>query len=411
MSVTIKAPQNIKSFEVELPTSKSISNRLLILNALSYNPYPIKNLSDSDDTDVMLQAFNSNSNHFDVGAAGTTMRFLTAYLSKIVGEWTITGSERMKQRPIHVLVDAINSLGGKIEYIEKEGFPPLRIFGSALVGGELEIPGDVSSQYISALLMIAPYMEKGLTLQLTGEITSRPYIHLTLKLMEMYGVKSDWQNSTIKIPRSDYKAAEAKVEGDWSAASYWFEIIALGKPGDSVTLKGLDRYSWQGDSAVAELFKELGVQSKFTKKGLVLTNSGTPTLRSFNHDFSKEPDLAQTFAVTACFLNIPFHFTGLHTLKIKETDRITALVDELAKFGFVLKTNNKDNLIWEGKRSASTEKIEIATYKDHRMAMAFAPAALKTHPFAIADEQVVTKSYPNFWSHLEKAGFAIKSSL
>lgn len=411
MSVTIKAPQNINSFDVELPTSKSISNRLLVLNALSYNPYPIKNLSDSDDTDLMLKAFNSNSNHFDVGAAGTTMRFLTAYLSKIVGEWTITGSERMKQRPIHVLVDAINSLGGKIEYIEKEGFPPLRIFGSALVGGELEIPGDVSSQYISALMMIAPYMEKGLTLHLTGQITSRPYIHLTLKLMEMYGVKCDWQNNTIKVPRTDYKAVEAKVEGDWSAASYWFEIIALGKPGDSITLKGLDRYSWQGDSAVAQLFKELGVQSKFTKKGLVLTNNGTPTSRSFNHDFTNEPDLAQAFAVTACFLNIPFHFTGLHTLKIKETDRITALVDELAKFGFVLSTNNKDNLVWKGERTSPSENIVVATYKDHRMAMAFAPATLKTEPFAIADEQVVTKSYPNFWNHLEKAGFDVMSAL
>ena len=411
MSVTIKAPQNINSFDVELPTSKSISNRLLVLNALSYNPHPIKNLSDSDDTDVMLKAFNSNSNHFDVGAAGTTMRFLTAYLSKIVGEWTITGSERMKERPIHVLVDAINSLGGKIEYIEKEGFPPLRIFGSALVGGELAIPGDVSSQYISALLMIAPYMEKGLTLHLTGQITSRPYIHLTLKLMEMYGVKCDWQNNTIKIPRADYKAVEAKVEGDWSAASYWFEIIALGNPGDSVTLKGLDRYSWQGDSAVAELFKKLGVQSKFTKKGLILTNSGAPTSHNFKHDFTNEPDLAQTFAVTACFLNIPFHFTGLHTLKIKETDRITALVDELAKFGFVLTTNNKDNLVWKGEKTTPLENIEVATYKDHRMAMAFAPAALKHQPFNIADEQVVTKSYPNFWNHLEKAGFDVKSSL
>ncbi|HKL71099.1 MAG TPA: 3-phosphoshikimate 1-carboxyvinyltransferase [Marinilabiliaceae bacterium] len=411
MSVTIKAPQNINSFDVELPTSKSISNRLLVLNALSYNPHPIKNLSDSDDTDVMLKAFNSNSNHFDVGAAGTTMRFLTAYLSKIVGEWTITGSERMKERPIHVLVDAINSLGGKIEYIEKEGFPPLRIFGSALVGGELAIPGDVSSQYISALLMIAPYMEKGLTLHLTGQITSRPYIHLTLKLMEMYGVKCDWQNNTIKIPRADYKAVEAKVEGDWSAASYWFEIIALGNPGDSVTLKGLDRYSWQGDAAVADLFKELGVQSKFTKKGLVLTNSGVPTSRNFNHDFTNEPDLAQTFAVTACFLNIQFHFTGLHTLKIKETDRISALVDELAKFGFVLTTNNKDDLVWDGEKTTPSDNIEVATYKDHRMAMAFAPAALKHKTFNIADEQVVTKSYPNFWNHLEKAGFDVKRAL
>lgn len=411
MSVTIKAPQNINSFEVNLPTSKSISNRLLILNALSYNPHPIKNLSDSDDTDVMLKAFNSNSNHFDVGAAGTTMRFLTAYLSKIVGEWTITGSERMKERPIHVLVDAINSLGGKIEYIEKEGYPPLRIFGSALVGGELEIPGNVSSQYISALLMIAPYMEKGLTIHLTGEITSRPYINLTLKLMEMYGVKCNWQNNTIKIPRADYNAVAAKVEGDWSAASYWFQIIALSKLGDSVTLKGLDRYSWQGDAVVSKLFNELGVQSKFTKQGgLSITNIGEPTCRSFNHNFADEPDLAQTFAVTACFLNIPFNFTGLHTLKIKETDRIAALINELSKFGFKLTTNNKDNLIWNGEKSTPDKNIEIATYKDHRMAMAFAPAALKTAPFAIADEQVVTKSYPNFWNHLKKAGFDIKSA-
>lgn len=406
MSITIKAPAKLKYTEVELPASKSISNRLLILNALSYSPYGIKNLSDSDDTKAMLGVFNSNSNRFDVGAAGTTMRFVTAYLSKIVGEWEITGSSRMKQRPIHILVDALNQLGAKIEYIENKGFPPLRIFGSALEGGELELPGNVSSQYISALLMIAPTMKNGLVLHLKGDITSKPYIHLTLKLMEQFGVKCDWKDDTIRVPASEYKPIQTRVEGDWSAASYWFEMVAFGEPGDSVCLKGLDRYSWQGDATVAELFKQLGAQSKFSKKGLLLTREGAAA-KVFKHNFTKEPDLAQTFAVTCAFLNVPFQLTGLHTLKIKETDRISALVAELAKFGFELETNGIDNLVWNGKMKQSDLNIEIHTYKDHRMAMAFAPAALKTSPFVIADHMVVTKSYPGFWTDLESVGFDV----
>jgi 3-phosphoshikimate 1-carboxyvinyltransferase len=406
MSVKISAPQNIISIDVNLPTSKSISNRLLILNALSYSPHPIKNLSDSDDTEAMLNVFNSNSNNFDIGAAGTTMRFLTAYLAKIVGEWTITGSSRMKQRPIHVLVDALNKLGAKIEYVENEGFPPLRIFGSSIVGGDIELPGNISSQYISALLMIAPTMEKGLNITLTGSITSKPYINLTLKLMEMYGVKAQWTGNVIKVPAINYTAAQTKVEGDWSAASYWFQIVALAKVGDSICIKGLDRYSLQGDSAVAELFKQLGVQSKFSQKGLVLTNNGE-LAASFKHDFTDIPDLAQTFAVTCVFLNIPFSFTGLHTLKIKETDRISALVTELRKFGFVLETNNADNLVWKGEKIEASQNVAIATYKDHRMAMAFAPAALKTNAFVVEDHKVVTKSYPGFWNDLTLAGFVV----
>jgi len=407
MSIQLTKPEKLSSVEIELPASKSISNRLLILNALSYSPYSIKNLSDSDDTKAMLQVFNSNNNHFDIGAAGTTMRFLTAYLSKIVGEWTITGSERMKQRPIHVLVNAINQLGGKIEYMEKEGFPPLRIFGSSLTGGELNIPGDVSSQYISALLMIGPYMEKGLTLNLTGDITSRPYLHLTLKLMEKYGVKCDWRDNTIKVPAANYQPIEAKVEADWSAASYWFELTAFAPKGFSLLLKGLDRYSWQGDAAVAELFKQLGVQSNFSQKGLQLINTGKTT-KLFKHNFSNEPDLAQTFAVAAAFLGIPFKLNGLHTLKIKETDRIKALLTELQKFGFAIETNHKDNLEWNGMRHAADTNIEVATYKDHRMAMAFAPAIIKTPSFSIADHMVVTKSYPSFWEDLQKTGIQIK---
>lgn len=407
MSITIQAPGQLKYAEINLPASKSISNRLLILNALSYSPYAIKNLSDSDDTKAMLQVFNSNSNQFDVGAAGTTMRFLTAYLSKIVGEWVLTGSERMKQRPIHVLVDALNELGAKIEYIEKDGFPPLRIFGSSLKGGAIELPGNVSSQYISALLMIGPTMETGLVLNLKGEITSRPYIHLTLKLMEQFGVKCQWEGNVISVPSANYKPIQTKVESDWSAASYWFEMVALGKAGGSVCLKGLDRYSWQGDAAVADLFKQLGVQSKFSQKGLVLTKVGEPASQ-FNHNFSKEPDLAQTFAVTCAFLNIPFNLTGLHTLVIKETDRITALVNELAKFGFEVETNGVDNLFWKGRKTSPQPNIEVYTYKDHRMAMAFAPASLVNGAFNIADPMVVTKSYPGFWKDVEAVGFSIQ---
>ncbi len=407
MTLIVKSPKYIENVEIDLPTSKSISNRLLILNALSYSPHAIKNLSDSDDTKAMTDVFNSNGNDFDIGAAGTTMRFLTAYLAKIVGEWTITGSERMKQRPIHVLVDAINSLGGKIEYIEKEGFPPLRIFGSAIQGGELEISGSVSSQYISALLMIAPYMENGLVLKLTGDITSRPYINLTLRQMESFGVKCQWVDNVIIVPRQDYTPIPTKVEADWSAASYWYEIIALGKIGDSVILKGLDRYSWQGDSEVRNLFEQLGVQSKFSKRGLQITNVGA-TIKHFKYDFSNEPDLAQTFAVTCAFLGITYNLTGLHTLKIKETDRIQALVNELAKFGYKLTTNNKDNLMWDGEKTEAIENIEVKTYEDHRMAMAFAPAVLRAEPFAILDEGVVTKSYPSYWEHLELVGFQLE---
>ena len=222
------AAENTK-YTVALPTSKSISNRALILNALAYSNTPIKNLSDSDDTQLMIKALTSDKTDFDIGAAGTTMRFLTAFLSKIVGQWTITGSSRMKQRPIKILVEALNKLGAKIEYMENEGYPPLRIFGSAMEGGDLELPGDVSSQYISALLMIGPGMQNGLRLTLTGEIISRPYILLTLKMMETFGVKCDWKDNVITVPTADYKPVDFTVEADWSAASYWFQIAALNK--------------------------------------------------------------------------------------------------------------------------------------------------------------------------------------
>jgi len=406
MNYKVLAPQKATQYIVDLPTSKSISNRALILNALAYSAKPIKNLSDSDDTQLLIKALQSDGSHFDVGAAGTTMRFLTAFLSKIVGEWTITGSERMKQRPIKILVDALNKLGAKIEYIENEGYPPLKIFGSSLDGGDLELAGDVSSQYISALLMIGPTMKNGLRLTLTGEIISRPYILLTLKMMETFGVKSHWKGNVITVPEGVYQPTDFTVEADWSAASYWFEVAALNKDVD-ITLIGLKRYSEQGDSKVAELFSQLGVESKFSRNGLQLKNTGK-VVANFKYNFIEQPDLAQTFAVVCCCLGVPFHFTGLQTLKIKETDRINALINELNKMGFILSSNQVDDLVWNGGVCVKQEIPSIATYKDHRMAMAFAPAASIIGDVLIEDPAVVSKSYPKYWDHLKEFGYLVE---
>lgn len=405
MNYKIKAPDALKA-TVQLPASKSISNRALILNALSYSPYEIANLSDCDDTEVMVKALNSNERDFDIKAAGTAMRFLTAFLSKVIGEWTLTGTERMKNRPVKILVDALNSLGARIEYMEKEGYPPLRIFGSALQGGEIALAGGVSSQYISALLMIAPLMEKGLTLQLEGNIISKPYIRLTLQLMEQFGVKADWQGQTIRVAPQDYSPIPFTVESDWSAASYWYSMMALsGNAG--IELTGLFKNSLQGDAAGARLFSELGVGTTFTERGVLLKRNGNRP-EKLVYDFINEPDLAQTFVVSCVLLNIPFRFTGLQSLKIKETDRIEALKTELRKLGFVLKDRNDSILEWNGERCAPESDPLIATYEDHRMAMAFAPAALVLPDgIRIADPAVVSKSYPRYWEDLKAAGFTI----
>lgn len=406
MKYLIKAPEERLRASVQLPASKSISNRALILNALSYSPYDIQNLSDCDDTEVMVKALNSDSRDFDIKAAGTAMRFLTAFLSKIVGEWTITGTERMKNRPIKLLVDALNSLGARIEYIEKEGYPPLRIFGSALQGGEISLAGGVSSQYISALLMIAPLMENGLTLHLEGNIISRPYINLTLQLMEQFGVKATWNGQTIKILPQEYKPIRFTVESDWSAASYWYSIMALSKNAE-IELLGLFKNSLQGDAAGAKLFAQLGVGTAFTDRGVMLKYNGNVT-KKLIYNFVNEPDLAQTFVVTCVLLNIPFRFTGLQSLKIKETDRIEALKTELRKLGYLLTDSNDSILEWNGERCEPEADPIIATYEDHRMAMAFAPAALVLPKgLKVADPEVVTKSYPAYWEDLRKAGFAL----
>ncbi len=387
------------NLEISLPASKSISNRALILNALAYSPYDIQNLSDCDDTCVTIKALDSNDTTFDIGAAGTAMRFLTAFLSKTVGEWIITGSDRMKNRPIKLLVDALISLGARIEYVEKEGFPPLRIFGSALTGGEISLNGGVSSQYISALMMIAPYTQKGLKIKLEGNVISVPYIQMTKKMMKEFGVEVSYENHEIEIKPQLYKPIQFKVESDWSAASYWYEILSIAGNGQ-IFLKGLNQNSFQGDSKVAELFEQLGVHTEYQSEGVLLTSTGNYTSH-FEYDFVNQPDLAQTFAVTCCLKGVPFNFSGLQSLKIKETNRIAALITELKKLGFVLVEPDEGQLTWLGETCEKTDKISICTYEDHRMAMAFAPTAL-IFPVSIEHPEVVSKSYPSFWNDFSK---------
>lgn len=390
---------------ITLPSSKSISNRILILNALSGSPYAPENVSDCDDTRVMLRVLDSDGSNFDIGAAGTAMRFLTAFLAKTYGEWTITGTERMKNRPIRLLVEAIEKLGGKIEYMEKDGYPPLRIFGTALNGGVLELDGGVSSQYISALMMIAPYMRDGLTIELTGKVISKPYIRLTAQLMMAFGAKVVVKENRVSVLPCEYKPIPFFVESDWSAASYWYQMVALADEAH-IELPYLQKHSLQGDSYVAELFDKLGVATSYTKEGVTLTKKPV-LIRKFIHNFVDQPDLAQTFVVTCCLLNIPFYFSGLQSLKIKETDRIEALKTEMRKLGYLI-TDKKDSVLeWNGERCDGSNE-PVHTYEDHRMAMAFAPACLKMGNIMIQDPQVVSKSYPHYWEDLQKAGLKLE---
>jgi 3-phosphoshikimate 1-carboxyvinyltransferase len=391
--------------EIDLPASKSISNRALILSMLSQSAEGIAHLADCDDTKVMIETLHSTLSTFDIGAAGTSMRFLTAYLSNREGEWVLTGSERMKNRPIEVLVNALNQLGAKIDYVEKEGYPPLRISGKALQGGKIKLAGDISSQYISALLMVAPTMSAGLEIMLEGEVISTPYIRMTLRMMNDFGVEAKWKNQTITIPHQDYKPIPFHVESDWSAASYWYAIAAL-SPNSSFKLLGLIRDSTQGDAQVATIFEPLGITTEYTSDGVIISHSGTH-VSTFSYNFIDQPDLAQTVVVCCCLMGISFSFSGLQTLKIKETDRIAALKNEMAKLGYILAEPAKGMLEWNEKRTYPDYEKPIRTYEDHRMAMAFAPASL-VHSIKIEHPEVVSKSYPKFWNDLQSVGFQIR---
>jgi len=416
MQYNIIAPKALNQ-TIKLPASKSISNRAMIIHALSGSNVLPDNLSDCDDTEVIIQALQNNPYEINIKAAGTAMRFMTAFLATRNGEeHVITGTERMKHRPIGVLVDALRHLGADITYVGEEGFPPLCIKGGKLEGGLLEVPGNISSQYVSALLMIGPMLSNGLTLRLKGDIISRPYIDLTLCMMREFGAIADWSDyETITVQAQRYKERSYYIESDWSAASYWYEMIALSKEADDeVRLEGLMDGSKQGDSSVRYIFSLLGVKTTFDT-----TEEGVPTTVTLRHsgrcvprleyDFVNSPDLAQTFVVCCCMLGVRFHFRGLATLKIKETDRIEALKTEMHKLGFVLHDVNNSELYWDGERCEPQQDAAIDTYEDHRMALAFAPAVFRLDHLCINNPQVVSKSYPNYWEDLIKAGFEVKS--
>lgn len=413
MQYILNAP-DILDCEIMLPASKSISNRALVINALAGNGSHPENLSVCDDTDVMVAALRDMPYEIDIKAAGTAMRFTTALLAVGEGEHVITGTERMRHRPITVLVDALRSLGADIEYQGEEGFPPLRIRGRQLEGGRLDIAGNVSSQYISALLMVGPVMTNGLTLHLTGNVISRPYIDLTICTMQEFGADVEWEDaSTIVVKPQPYKAVPFFIENDWSASSYWYEMLALLGRGESqVRLPGLMDGSRQGDSAIRYIFTMLGVKTKFdaklqNKPTTVTLSSQRMALPRFSFDFVNQPDLAQTVVVTAALCGVPFRFTGLQTLRIKETDRIAALKYEMSKLGYVLDDSEEGVLSWDGTVCEPMERPEIDTYEDHRMAMAFAPAAIRFPGLRINNPEVVSKSYPGFWNDLRKAGWKI----
>ena len=406
MQYLLNAPASLHA-TVQLPASKSISNRALILHALSGGSTRPENLSDCDDTQVMIRALDYMPDVIDIHAAGTAMRFLTAYLCVTPGTHTITGTERMQQRPIRILVDALRTLGARIDYTGNEGFPPLHITGTQLTGSEIELAGNVSSQYISALLMIGAVLPVGLKLRLTGDIISRPYINLTLQLMHDFGAQAGWTSeSSIDVTPGGYRDTPFRVESDWSAASYWYQMTALATGSPEVELLGLFANSAQGDSRGAELFARLGVQTEYTPQGVKLRKQGHPVIR-LDEDLVDIPDLAQTFVVTSCLLDVPFRFTGLQSLKIKETDRICALITELRKLGYVVHAEQDSILWWDGERCPADEQPGIDTYEDHRMAMAFAPACLVCPSIRINEPQVVSKSYPRYWDDLQAAGFGI----
>lgn len=413
MQYKITAPERIQA-TIDLPASKSISNRVLMIHALAGGDTLPDNLSDCDDTEVIIRALAAMPYEIDIKAAGTAMRFMTAYLSVTEGKHLLTGTDRMKRRPIAPLVNALRYLGADIRYAGETGFPPLIINGKTLEGGRLEVPGNISSQYISALLMIGPALKEGLELHLMGEIISRPYIDLTLWTMQEFGAEAEWTDMDIITVRPQvYKSHPYLIENDWSASSYWYEMLALqGASGSSIKLKGLTDGSKQGDSVVKYLFSLLGVKTTFDNK-----EEGQPTtvtltrhrclLPRLDYDFTGSPDLAQTFVVTCALLDIPFTFTGLASLKIKETDRIEALKAEMKKLGYLIKDENHNTLRWEGERCTPSLQ-PIDTYEDHRMALAFAPAACRFPGLRINNPGVVSKSYPHYWDDLRKAGFNIE---
>ena len=474
MTVVPRFPLKLNA-SLTLPTSKSLCARALVINHLCQLPVPLVGLSDCDDTQAILQGLEALRNsedaplRVDIGAAGTAMRFLTALFAATPQlDVVITGSQRMKERPIGALVTALQAAGADISYVEKEGYPPLRIRGKQLEGGTLTLPSNISSQYVSALLMIAPTMRHGLQLELVGKVASAPYIRMTMQVMKAFGVEVKWEKNIISIEsgqryartqsshcgttKETEQAASYTIECDWTAASYWYEIVALHPDKAArVLLRGLREASEQGDAVCARWFEALGVTTTFTAEGAILekstkspqvalecnnctsedtelssqtddnfceSNEDLPQTTSHSSqadyfsckdapplwlDFAAAPDLAQTFVVTCALLSHPFHFKGLESLRIKETDRIAALIAELQKLGKHIEAIGEGELRYTAQNDSSpAHSITIATYDDHRMALAFAPAALRFPQLSIEHPEVVAKSYPNYWEHLSE---------
>jgi len=406
MDLRLKATDIHLKSKIKITGSKSETNRLLLLQAL-YSDIVIENASNSDDSEVMVAALATVDPLIDVHHAGTAMRFLTAFFATQENRTVVlTGSLRMKERPIKLLVDALKQLGATIEYLENDGFPPIKITGKQLTIAKVSLPANVSSQYISALLLIAPSLQNGLELTLTGEITSIPYINMTLKLLQEIGVETSFKENTIVVKPNSQLPTPIKliVESDWSSASYFYSILALSKAGTQMELSNFKENSLQGDAVLATIYQQMGVETHFDKGKITLVKNHNPVNQKLILDLNSAPDIAQTIAVTAFGLGIGCQLTGLHTLKIKETDRLEALQIELSKLGATLSVTN-DSLILNPSRTIHPNR-NIATYNDHRMAMAFAPLALKT-AINIQNAEVVSKSYPDFWNDLKLLGFEI----
>ena len=411
MNLLLKSKVLYLKSEIKITGSKSETNRLLLLQAL-YPNITLENTSNSDDSEVMRNALRFQPmvpgyRTRDVHHAGTAMRFLTAYFaSKANTKVVLTGSSRMKERPIKILVEALKQLGAKIDYLENDGFPPIKIIGQKLTNNKVWLPANVSSQYISALLLIAPKLQNGLELTLIGEITSVPYIKMTLNLLEEIGVETSFIGNIIVVkPKTqDLKPKTLTVESDWSSASYFYSILALSEVGSQITLSSYKQNSLQGDSALVEIYRKLGVETHFDENEMILVKQPNFKLQTLNLDLNNTPDIAQTIVVTCLGLGIGCHLTGLHTLKIKETDRLEALKTELSKLGASISVTDESLTLLASSNIISNQTI--ATYNDHRMAMAFAPLALKTN-ITIENAEVVSKSYPDFWNDLKNLGFEI----
>jgi len=406
MNIHLSHPGNQLSGELKITGSKSESNRALILQAL-YPKLKLENISNSDDTQVLQESLKKGAGLIDIHHAGTAMRFLTAYFaSKAGSDVVLTGSQRMQERPVKLLVDALKSLGADISYEKNEGYPPLRIKGKTLTETKVSLQANISSQYISALMLIAPSLPEGLEIVLDGQITSAPYISMTLEIMQNAGINGSFKNNRIVIAHQEELPSKTiNIESDWSSASYFYSLAAISETA-SLSLSNYRKTSLQGDSCIVEIYEQLGVTTKFLDNSIYLEKQPGKIPKRIVKDLRNSPDIAQTIAVTCLALGIECELTGLHTLKIKETDRLVALKTEIEKFGAKVEITNDSLQLFPAKTLKGD--VSVTTYNDHRMAMAFAPLALKI-PLNIEDAGVVSKSFPTFWKDMEFLGFRVSN--